>query len=862
MSLPSIKLQNLSPKEQKDIPVTFGHLFAPGDLLLSDGLKAGSIPLQVDAKAMHADGSVRHAILSWVHPKLKVGETANLQLAKTAPVNKYSDFDAVKDAAAVLQSLDARVVLKLAGQEYTASLKDGDPRSLMVWLSAGPVVVEGFVTVPLKGPAGAHRLLEARFGVRYYLDSKQARVEFAVENAKAFTSAEKLDYDVKALLNGKEVYSRTGLQHFHHSRWHVYGWTGDAPAINVQFDTAYMISTRALQNFDMSNAPSEDQIKDLANSINPSNTGPMTIGPVTAYMPTTGGRSDIGPLPAWAMMWLFSMDKRAYDVMMAAADGAGSWSVHYRDESTGYPVRTDNDKNKNITLHWNLRDRGPLPVPRFFNDNPDAPAGSWTPYTEDTAHQPSLVYLPYIVTGDYYYLEELQFWAVYNPLGTDPGNHGNGQGLLRWLQLRGQAWSMRTLGHVAYITADDHPLKDYFVKQVDNNLEFYSQTYVQGNPNALGAYDGSGYGAFNEADNFAPWQDDFFTASIGYLADLGFAKAVPLAQWKGKYSVARMTSSDFPWWLASTYALNIRPNRQSPVYPTMGDIYRATYGGDTIPNDDYQPKSAFYEGKRFVDLPFCGPEQAAVLGNANGYPWAIGQMVGYAGSAMGYPANLQPALATAYNLNLPDAQKAWDVFESRASKPDYRIAPQWDILPWSVKQTSKITPAPIPPLPMLEIGKRPADGVAGEWAKVGTEGDHVKVVSGQFFRYGVPGVGYQYGQAVVDGDFVPSNGAFGGDPAVNIIKVLELFKVSPPKTAGKIKTGSNKLLAKQKGLQVTVIDPATLAVVKVLEAVNASSTGVLTLSDVSLAIGTIYALKVVDLTGKILDIIWPATATK
>ncbi|RNF27893.1 hypothetical protein NM04_26085, partial [Massilia aurea] len=78
------------------------------------------------------------------------------------------------------------------------------------------------------------------------------------------------------------------------------------------------------------------------------------------------------------------------------------------------------------------------------------------------------------------------------------------------------AWSLRTLGHAAYITPDAHTLKDYFVKQLDNNLKFYHATYVTGNPNQLGVYDGSGSGSFKVAAS-APWQDDFLTWSFGYL---------------------------------------------------------------------------------------------------------------------------------------------------------------------------------------------------------------------------------------------------------------------------------------------------------------------------------------------------------
>ena len=775
MSLPTIRLQSTSATDQAQMPFTMGHVFVAGDLKPSDGLKAGTIPLQVDLKAVHADGSVRHAILSGVLPKLAAGETVALQLEKAKP----SAVDPHPGVLQQLANLDAKIVLALAGETYTASVKGAQFGDLMMWLS-GPIVMEGQFSVPLKNAAGVEqRLLQARFGVRYYPDAGTARVEFIVENTKTFTSAQKFNYDVELQLNGQAVFSRKGMDHYHHSRWHQYAWWGVEPRINIQFDPAYLIQTRAVPNYDMKWSPRESELS----AMNTGPTGPMTIGPVTPYMPTTGGRADIGSLPVWSVMWLLSQDKRARDVMMAAADGAGSWSVHYRDENTGLPVRTDNDKNKDITTHWNLRNNGPLPVPRYFNDNPDAPAGSYTPYTDDTAHQPSLVFLPYLITGDCYYLGELQFWAVANPLGTDPNNSGHGQGLVRWLQVRGQAWSMRTLGHVAYITPDADPMKAYFVKQLDNNLTFYYDTYVKGQPNKLGAYDGSGYGAFNEVSggNFAAWQDDFLTWSFGYLGDLGFDKAAQLAKWKAQYPVARMTSPDMPWWLASTYSFKIRPAPDQPLYGSIGEIYRATYGGDTIPNDDGQYKPAVFGGKKFIEMQQYSQEQANVLGAINGFQWTLGRMVGYADGAMGYPANLQPALAAAVNSGVPDAEKAWSTFIGRASQPDYHSAPQWAILPYNAENIMPApiaTPAPAAPAApskALKIGAQPTD--KGTWSKIAAEGDHVKVAKGAFVSYGA-GEKLIYAQAV-EPEFDATNAAWGGDPVVNVVKQVNLFTPAP-----------------------------------------------------------------------------------
>ncbi len=61
--------------------------------------------------------------------------------------------------------------------------------------------------------------------------------------------------------------------------------------------------------------------------------------------------------------------------------------------------------------------------------------------------------------------------------------------------------------------------------------------------------------------------------------------------------------------------------------------------------------------------------------------WIAGEMTGYADSVMGYPANMQPALAIAVTSGLPNASAAWKVFSDRSVRPDYAASPQWAIVP-------------------------------------------------------------------------------------------------------------------------------------------------------------------------------------
>jgi len=674
--LTDVRLQNTGAA-QTSMPFTYGQVFVAGALNPTEGLVAklsnGTVlPLQVDVKATHPDGSVRHAVISGILPALAAGQTETLSLAKSTAQTKSS----VTPQSLAAAGLTAKTTITVDGVKYTASLADAlGSANPINWLS-GPVANEWIANAPLKDANGAvHPLLTARFDVRWYSGlNKQARVEFIVENDKTFVSNRKYTYDVDLEVGGKSVYSKTGLTHYNRARWHQMMWwdAGRAPAVNVQLNTGYLIATKAVSNYDQTNTPYESILADLANKIGDWNTGPMQVGPITNYMPMTGGRDDIGSLPSWSVQWLLSMDKRARDVMMAAADGSGTWSMHFRDETTDYPVRTDNAKNATISTHGNISDTGPLAVPRCAAD-------CSTPFAHDTAHEPSLAYLPYVVTGDYYYLEELQFWAASNPLETAPEYNGNGQGLLRWQQLRGQSWSLRTLGQAAYITPDSHPLKAYFTKQVDANLDYYNTSFVVNNPNNLGVYDGSGALAFN-VDSTSPWQDDFFTWSFGYLNELGFSKALPILKWKSKYVVGRMTDPGFCWIAAASYNMRLFDNN-GKVYKSFADLYNATYAGDTITFDNVYPTSSTRNGKRFIDLPCASQAQADFLTSLTGWTWELPRMFGYADFEMGYPANMQPALAAAVSAGYPDADKAWNLFMTRRAKPDYRKAPQWAILP-------------------------------------------------------------------------------------------------------------------------------------------------------------------------------------
>lgn len=700
-TLPVLRIENTGTLQQK-IPFTFGQVFAQGDFKADEPLAGridgtALIQLQVDVKATHADGSVRHAIISGFIPALASTTTTTLQLVKEAvPPSNAAPMAVMRKVSVAAPS----VVITLDGVAYTAKMSDGVAKGLDSWLS-GPIVQEWHVESLFVNAAGvAHSQLTARFAGRSYGDGSHSLVEVAIENAKTFTpGAQNFTYDASVQLSGVEVFSQVALTHFHHSRWRHVAWVdaANAPSLHIQQDVPYVIASKAIPNYDLTTKPSEATLAWwFANIRHPNSgtvggVGPMKIGPVNPAMPATGGRPDIAPLPGWTVCYLLSMDKRAKAVTEAAAEGAAAWPIHYRDEKTGYPVRLDNDVNKNISTHMNMAGRGPLPVPRYAGE-PHLVAK--TPHTPDTAHQPSLVYLPYLITGEYYYLEELHFWAAWNPTMTAASNRGFELGLFRWQELRGQSWSMRTLGHAAYITPDDHPLKGYFNKMLDNNLDYYHKMFVEANPNELGVYDGSGPGSFPTAQGSAPWQDDYFTWSMGNLVELGFKKAEPILHWKSKFMVLRLTSADYCRIHANDYWLQVRDNATSPVYKTIGEVYRANYGSDAINPLDTGIAMKHPQGLRYIDQPMYSQAQWDWIKAASGRPWNPGEWFGYATSVAGYASNMQPGLAVIATLGAQGADEAWEVFAARPVKPDYRNGPQFNIIP---------RPKPVAPPPPVVV---------------------------------------------------------------------------------------------------------------------------------------------------------------
>ncbi|QOY96472.1 hypothetical protein IM543_01690 [Massilia sp. UMI-21] len=660
-----MRFESTASVTQTNVPVTFAQVFAPGHLLTTASLvgrldSGATVPLQLDVKATHPDGSVRHAVISAVLPSLGAGEVHTMTLDRSAAVANPAGNVASLLNAGFTASFNATI----DGVAYSVSadelMKAASPDA---WLN-GATVNEWQVSAPLKNSAGiAHPHLSARFSVRWYETAKKARVDVVIENNWAYeTAPQNFSYDAQILVGGKTAYSKPAMEHYHHARWRkMFWWNGTAPEVNIKHNTGYLIASRALPNYDQALSIPETALNALQTRWAGSKTEPMGTGLAAGYMPQTGGRGDIGLMPQWAAMYLLSMDRRARDVTLGTAELAGSYSAHYRDKQTGQPVslidypymtvlgRTGDTKN---------------PATKVYEAFPTCATSTacTSPYKHDVSHQPAFAYLPYLLTGDHFFLEELQFWGMYNVFSSNPGYRENIKGLLKPDQVRGQAWGMRTLAEAAYITPDNDRLKEHFNRILDTNLDWYNENYPN-NPNAnqLGVVV-NGYAIVYESGRgLAPWQDDFFTSAVGHVHELGFAKATTLLKYKATFPIQRMVGQGACYIKGAMYEMMVRDSSSSPFYTSIGQAFSAS--------------NELEMGAAFNEL-LCGSAEMATA-----LKLKVGEMTGYSSSATGFPSNMQPALAYAADVGGTDGAKAWTVFMSRTVKPNYSLDPQFAIVP-------------------------------------------------------------------------------------------------------------------------------------------------------------------------------------
>jgi hypothetical protein len=436
-------------------------------------------------------------------------------------------------------SADVRVLVRYGGETFEYSSSDAEDLGAF----ASP---NGFTQNSL-------RARQSRFPLTVYFrpDQDSERLEVVFELGRLWGgAAENLGpYSAEIQKGGKTLARAEVPRHLWFSRWR---WQSNERPVKADIDG---LRNRGLipplarpgQAFARAAPPPRNE-----------RYRPMELAGVEPKMGTTGERPDIGLVTEHQARFLCTEARDALASLRAQAEAAGTLPWHMRDERTGAPVDLDRYK----TMSW-YEDRNVADPHIGLAD---------TSINIDSAHQPALAYVPYLLTGDPYHLEDLQFAANYNRGVLPPAYR------LSIPQPRAFAWSIRTLAQAAKVTPEKTPRwllpSGYFRNDLDRTRKWFETTYVQSQKPLHRVFRATDYpdNARDEPPEapggtwISPWQHEFIVAALGWLVLMGFDDWRPSFQWALGGTLDR-TSGRSGWQRSrpSPYRLIVKATREGDV---------------------------------------------------------------------------------------------------------------------------------------------------------------------------------------------------------------------------------------------------------------------------------------------------------
>ncbi len=321
---------------------------------------------------------------------------------------------------------------------------------------------------------------------------------------------------------------------------------------------------------------------------------PMTYGPVTTYVGTTGERDDIGAEPSWFARHFFKQDASGTQTARTIGLVSGLFPANLR-HKTNFTIPVVNN-----TSYTGM----PSPNPNFYwratggtTSGFTAPADSsvlqavFSAVTFD--HMPELIYYPTLVFGDPQYNDMLVDWynlaqsthlgvisqsaivngtsnAIAGVTNNGPGNrdttisgvHRYGLNLAIESGLRCQAWTGRTMGLAAAIGGGYEPAgaktREYMLDTIKDTFAAY-MAYIALLPSFAQNSGFWGEPDSGESAAAASWMISYDLSSVSYVAAVTEdANAIAFASHLSKYF--KFVHDNFGTWSIPYYAGIMRIN--------------------------------------------------------------------------------------------------------------------------------------------------------------------------------------------------------------------------------------------------------------------------------------------------------------
>jgi hypothetical protein len=201
------------------------------------------------------------------------------------------------------------------------------------------------------------------------------------------------------------------------------------------------------------------------------------------------------------------------------------------------------------------------------------PPSEQTGWWPDPTHAPDLDYIPYLMTGSRYYLDQLNAEADFDVVSTWPAIRQGAQGLVAFsdTQARTQAWSIREIAEAAAANPDGSAEKSYFATILNNNINFLLSEAAAAHQGQSSGWIPSGGGV----GRIQPWQQDFFATTAALAAEQGVPGAKQLLEgeiFAGRFLAAAPSPTNIAYFEMFTRVAQTSPyqrarSRSSPKRP-------------------------------------------------------------------------------------------------------------------------------------------------------------------------------------------------------------------------------------------------------------------------------------------------------
>lgn len=282
-------------------------------------------------------------------------------------------------------------------------------------------------------------------------------------------------------------YTKAEFTHFARQRWRKVFWDGAEPgAINIDHNENYLEYTGAIPVFADDISPGAADVSYLSTCAGYT----FDIGDNGCYSTdfgATGGRLEIGFLMQWASTWFQTFDSTLWPVVWGNDNVSGNIPMHVREASTDTTLyyvdvdgdgATDNDAGDAEVgngVHGRIVSIDARPTVTNNGGGNVTILSTSDGWDIDMAHQSAFGYSSYLVTGEWYLLEEMQFWAQYDVSHYDAsyavcGRMGSWGLLTYCVQTRGIGWAGRNITRAAWMSPDGTVEKEYFTNKLENNI--------------------------------------------------------------------------------------------------------------------------------------------------------------------------------------------------------------------------------------------------------------------------------------------------------------------------------------------------------------------------------------------------------